>query len=193
MKKVDHCPTAFMGKMEDSHRICALSLSTTISSYASCFDGASYVWHRPGISKRLLMVKLLSDLLNPTNSILFSWTSTWRVSKRCVFSCLLLVVAQCTTFCRNRTGSPYSLVLFLETQQLLGSETVRILRANGVQSTICGVSANDAREIFFQAGADAFMFKPFPVEPAALYEELYKILLSGQARRTPAAMQINEK
>ena len=67
-------------------------------------------------------------------------------------------------------------------KQLLGTETVRALRAKGVQATICGLSANDAREMFFQAGADAFMFKPFPCEIDALQEELAKIVSSGFVR-----------
>lgn len=44
-------------------------------------------------------------------------------------------------------------------KQLLGTETCRMMRAKGVDSILCGLSANDKREIFMQAGADGFMIK----------------------------------
>jgi CheY-like chemotaxis protein len=57
-------------------------------------------------------------------------------------------------------------------KQLLGSETVRLLRARGVTSLICGLSANDKEQQFLDAGANAFMLKPFPCQNEALKTEL---------------------
>jgi len=61
-------------------------------------------------------------------------------------------------------------------KQLLGTETVRELRARGVACRICGLSANDKESEFLDAGADAFTFKPFPCEPVALRQELGRVL-----------------
>jgi CheY-like chemotaxis protein len=65
-------------------------------------------------------------------------------------------------------------------KQLLGTETVRALRAMGITAKICGLSANDVEHAFEDAGANAFMFKPFPTKPAALKRELVRILNPGQ-------------
>ena len=61
-------------------------------------------------------------------------------------------------------------------KQLLGTETVRALRSRGVESLICGLSANDLEQQFKDAGADHFHFKPFPCEKEALTTELIRIL-----------------
>ena len=61
-------------------------------------------------------------------------------------------------------------------KQLLGTETVREFRAKGVQSIICGLSANDTEELFMDAGATAFMFKPFACEKKALQAEINRVL-----------------
>jgi CheY-like chemotaxis protein len=61
-------------------------------------------------------------------------------------------------------------------KQLLGTETARALRAKGVRSKICGLSANDVRNQFLEAGANAFMFKPFPCEPSALRKVLIRLV-----------------
>uniref|UniRef100_A0A7S3LPP0 histidine kinase n=1 Tax=Aplanochytrium stocchinoi TaxID=215587 RepID=A0A7S3LPP0_9STRA len=45
---------------------------------------------------------------------------------------------------------------------LLGTETVHAMRSAGVNSVIVGCSANDVRDTFMDAGADFFVFKPFP-------------------------------
>jgi signal transduction histidine kinase/CheY-like chemotaxis protein len=66
-------------------------------------------------------------------------------------------------------------------KQLLGTETVMALRAKGVRSTICGLSANDNRQAFLNAGANAFMMKPFPCEKGALTNELVRVIRSGKA------------
>jgi CheY-like chemotaxis protein len=61
-------------------------------------------------------------------------------------------------------------------KQLLGSEATLALRAKGVSSIICGLSANDAQATFIKAGADDFIMKPFPCERGALTRELLRIL-----------------
>jgi signal transduction histidine kinase/FixJ family two-component response regulator len=61
-------------------------------------------------------------------------------------------------------------------KQLLGTDSVAALRVKGVTSCICGLSANDKEKEFMEAGADAFLFKPFPCEERALKRELIRIL-----------------
>ena len=65
-------------------------------------------------------------------------------------------------------------------KQLLGTETTRALRAQGVTSRICGLSANDVEEAFFEAGADTFMIKPFPCKADPLTSELLRVLNDGK-------------
>ena len=83
---------------------------------------------------------------------------------------------------------PYDLI-FLDQymasieKQLLGTETARELRARGVQSLICGLSANTLEEPFRNAGADAFMLKPFPCEKEALNREVHRILDTRQPQQ----------
>ena len=60
-------------------------------------------------------------------------------------------------------------------KQLLGTETVRALRSRGVESLICGLSANDLEQQFKEAGANHFLFKPFPCEKEALSAELIRL------------------
>jgi signal transduction histidine kinase len=64
-------------------------------------------------------------------------------------------------------------------KQLLGTETTVALRAKGVKSTICGLSANDIQQAFLDAGANYFMMKPFPCGKEALRKELVRVVLSG--------------
>jgi CheY-like chemotaxis protein len=61
-------------------------------------------------------------------------------------------------------------------QVLLGTETVRALRAQGVTSRICGLSANDMEKPFLAAGADLFWVKPFPCKREALIEVFSAVL-----------------
>lgn len=61
-------------------------------------------------------------------------------------------------------------------KQLTGIETVRALRAKGVESHVCGLSANDVESEFLEAGSNSFMFKPFPCSKEALSTELLRIL-----------------
>ena len=64
-------------------------------------------------------------------------------------------------------------------KQLLGTETVRELRQKGVDCTICGLSANDLKPQFLEAGSDSFMLKPFPCETEKLQRELEMVLQCG--------------
>jgi CheY-like chemotaxis protein len=61
-------------------------------------------------------------------------------------------------------------------KQLLGTETTRALRAKGVTSRICGLSANDMENAFYESGADAFLLKPIPSQKDALTKILLGIL-----------------
>lgn len=72
-------------------------------------------------------------------------------------------------------------------KQLLGSETARALRAKGVKSLICGLSANDVEHLFKDAGATAFMFKPFPCGVVPLRKELSRILYDEGSFDRPTA------
>jgi len=65
-------------------------------------------------------------------------------------------------------------------KQLLGTETVRAMRSRGVESVICGLSANDMELRFIENGANAFMFKPFPCEKEELTSEIIKVLRAGE-------------
>ena len=61
-------------------------------------------------------------------------------------------------------------------KQLLGTETVRMLRVRGCRSIICGLSANDKEEEFIASGANGFMLKPFPGKSELLRAELLKLV-----------------
>jgi CheY-like chemotaxis protein len=61
-------------------------------------------------------------------------------------------------------------------KQLLGTETVEIMRAKGIKGVICGLSANEKESEFLQAGANAFSSKPFPIESVSMTKELCRIL-----------------
>ena len=69
-------------------------------------------------------------------------------------------------------------------KQLLGTETVREMRARGVVSIVCGLSANDLRQPFLDVGADGFMIKPFPTTEEELHQELRQLLDSRQGADT---------
>jgi signal transduction histidine kinase/CheY-like chemotaxis protein len=66
-------------------------------------------------------------------------------------------------------------------KQLLGTETVRALRAKGFKSTICGLSANDVEQSFMSAGADCFILKPIPCDRSRLEGVLDGILSSDRS------------
>jgi CheY-like chemotaxis protein len=63
---------------------------------------------------------------------------------------------------------------------LLGTETVAAMRRLGVQSRICGLSANDIEKDFLLAGADTFHLKPLPFEEKVLKVELLRVLGCGR-------------
>lgn len=63
-------------------------------------------------------------------------------------------------------------------KQLLGTETIRALRAKNVDSIICGLSANDLERQFLEAGANSFLMKPFPTQSEVLIKEISHILSS---------------
>lgn len=67
-------------------------------------------------------------------------------------------------------------------KQLLGTETVSELRNRGIKSRICGLSANDKEEEFLAAGANAFMFKPFPCKKDELTDALCHVLFDDPKR-----------
>ena len=77
-------------------------------------------------------------------------------------------------------------------KQLLGTETVRALRAKGVDCTICGLSANDKAEEFLEAGADAFMSKPFPCGKEGLGTEIRRVLEEGKKRLARASLKAQD-
>ena len=64
-------------------------------------------------------------------------------------------------------------------QALLGTETVRAMRSRGVNSRVCGLSANDIEANFLSAGADMFLIKPFPCKQ----DELNSIFAQFLAKR----------
>ena len=53
-------------------------------------------------------------------------------------------------------------------RRLTGTETTRAMRAKGVDTIICGVSANDLEDAFLSAGADLFSSKPFATDQKSL-------------------------
>jgi signal transduction histidine kinase/CheY-like chemotaxis protein len=65
-------------------------------------------------------------------------------------------------------------------KQMLGTETVRALRAKGFENTICGLSANDIEQSFISAGADCFILKPIPCDRSRLEAVLDGILSSDR-------------
>ena len=67
---------------------------------------------------------------------------------------------------------------FAVDKQLLGTETVRLMRSRGLDAVVCGLSANDLENPFKEAGADAFWLKPFPADQIVLEQELHRLLIS---------------
>ena len=61
-------------------------------------------------------------------------------------------------------------------KQLLGTETVQAMRAKGVTSRLCGLSANDLASTFEAAGADFFLQKPFSTNQDDLRNDLFRVL-----------------
>jgi len=75
-------------------------------------------------------------------------------------------------------------------KQLLGTETVAAMRAKGVKSIICGLSANDMEVRFKEVGANAFMSKPFPCQKDRLKEELLRFCNSSTVSKVKARQKL---
>ena len=67
-------------------------------------------------------------------------------------------------------------------KQLLGTETVVALRSKGVDSIICGLSANDMESSFLASGADYFILKPIPSKEEPLRRVLLRIINGGRRK-----------
>jgi CheY-like chemotaxis protein len=76
-------------------------------------------------------------------------------------------------------------------KQLLGTETVAALRNRGIKSKLCGLSANDKQVEFSAAGADTFMFKPFPCEAYELQQALCRILYPPEKNRSNKEQKVD--
>lgn len=103
---------------------------------------------------------------------------TWKVEQAANGETALQLVRERS---RNSSdGTSYDLI-FLDQymasveKQLLGTETARELRSMGFQGRICGLSANDMESQFLEAGANAFLIKPFPARKDLLQVELRRI------------------
>ena len=70
-------------------------------------------------------------------------------------------------------------------KQLLGTETVRLLRARGVNSIIVGLSANDKEHEFLEAGATSFWTKPWDADMKTALLSLLD--MSSSVRRVEVA------
>lgn len=68
-------------------------------------------------------------------------------------------------------------------QPMKGTETVRALRAKGIESVICGLSANNLGPMFETAGADSFILKPFPCRKEDLLLVLKDLLSKRELPR----------
>ena len=66
-------------------------------------------------------------------------------------------------------------------KQMLGTEAIRALRSNNVQSIIVGLSANNLESKFISSGADAFIVKPIPCKPNDLKSELLRVIACGDS------------
>ena len=66
-------------------------------------------------------------------------------------------------------------------KQMLGTETILEMRAQGVACRLFGLSANDLEAEFIAAGADGFVIKPFPTETDALKRELLQAYYGKRA------------
>ncbi|KAL3913006.1 MAG: hypothetical protein SGILL_006662 [Bacillariaceae sp.] len=98
----------------------------------------------------------------------------------------------------NTEGGAFFDMIFLDqhmSSTLLGTETARLLREQGVTSIICGLSANDMQEEFERCGADHFINKPFPCEPKALREAMLNLVShrKGCVSRNPSLSSLDQK
>jgi signal transduction histidine kinase/CheY-like chemotaxis protein len=100
---------------------------------------------------------------------------TWKIQE----------AANGETALRLADSEPYDLIFMDQymtstEKQLLGTETVRALRAQGFNNRICGLSANDLEQSFINAGADCFVLKPIPCGRSVLEGVLDKIVRSDR-------------
>lgn len=79
------------------------------------------------------------------------------------------------SICRTFSNTVYIVVASVE-RQLLGTETVRLMRSKGITARICGLSANDLEKSFLESGADAFRLKPFPCSKDGVLQEIRRIM-----------------
>jgi signal transduction histidine kinase/CheY-like chemotaxis protein len=82
-------------------------------------------------------------------------------------------------------SEPYDLIFMDQymtstEKQMLGTDTIRKLRAKGFKNTICGLSANDLEQSFISAGADCFLLKPIPCDTSTLVGVLDGIVSSDR-------------
>jgi signal transduction histidine kinase/ActR/RegA family two-component response regulator len=106
---------------------------------------------------------------------------TWKIDE----------AANGETALRLVDSEPYDLIFMDQhmastEKQLLGTETVRKLRAKGFKNRICGLSANDVEQAFISAGADCFLLKPIPCDRSAL-EGVLDGILSRDRRLCPSS------
>jgi hypothetical protein len=63
-----------------------------------------------------------------------------------------------------------------------------MLRAKGATCLVCGLSANDLETPFLEAGADHFLFKPFPCETGPLKRAVLDIVCGRSKRNREASI-----
>jgi signal transduction histidine kinase/CheY-like chemotaxis protein len=100
---------------------------------------------------------------------------TWKIDE----------AANGETALRLVDSEPYDLIFMDQhmastAKQLLGTETVQKLRANGFKNRICGLSANNIEQSFISAGADCFLLKPIPCDRRTLEGVLDGIVSSDR-------------
>ena len=172
------------------HEVIAWSQTET-SSYDECTDRNS----TPG-NTTFIFPDSISILFVDDDGILRKLAS--RAVKRAIPSCHIEEASSggnCLEIV-NTTGSdtkpiPFDVIFVDMYMQMAGdgytgTDTVRLLRKHpyAKNSIIVGLSANNLKASFLEAGADAFMLKPFPAEEKKLKEAFVHILshkTKGQA------------
>ena len=98
---------------------------------------------------------------------------------------------------KNReAGEEYYDMIFLDQyftsteRHLTGTETARAMRARGIQSILCGCSANDLEETFLKAGADLFVCKPMATDQTDLKQFMLQALKKRKPRRTSQSFSL---
>ena len=65
-------------------------------------------------------------------------------------------------------------------KRLLGTETTRSLRDKGVESRICGLSANTLEDSFLNAGTDCVLLTRLPCQTEALRQVILSMIDRGK-------------